>query len=88
MISSSVFKYETPKLKFIRPNFHYLKYNDITLWFSYETLVAFETTEKLYCCENVWGNTTGKHLNYIQSDKKLRIPYHDFIEFAENNLRK
>lgn len=32
----------------------------------------------MYCSENVWSNTTGKHLNAIQPSKKNRLPYEEF----------
>ena len=47
-----------------------------TFYFSYETLVAFRSnkTGNLYVRENVWGTTTGKHLNWIDGgDKKTRL---------------
>lgn len=50
----------------------------ITLYFSYNTLIAFRgyvDTEKhgLFIIKNYWGSTTGKHLNFICSDKKRRL---------------
>lgn len=45
-----------------------------TFWYSYKTLVAFLAPgHPLVICQNVWGNTTGKHLNMIDSDKKKRV---------------
>jgi len=48
---------------------------DMTLWFSYHTLIAFKMERgKIKVCENCWGSTTGKHLNYIDGgDDKNRI---------------
>mgnify|MGYP003659818456 FL=1 len=42
-------------------------------YFSYETLIAFRGDEGLIIRENVWGNTTGKHLNWIDDDKSIRV---------------
>ena len=58
-------------------------------YFSYDTLVAFtddnglcireniwgSTTGKHLNCirQNVWGTTTGKHLNWIDKDKSIRV---------------
>lgn len=54
---------------------------EIEFYYSYETIVAFATPETgLVCSENVWGTTTGKHLNWIQSDKKKRIKNGTFNE--------
>lgn len=49
-------------------------------YFSYETLVAFYSvkTHELYCIENLWGTTTGKHLNAIEPDKKKRLSSDEF----------
>lgn len=60
----------------------------LTLWFSYETLIAFQMrSEKLIVRENDWGATTGKHLAQIDGggidNKKNRLPYDLFAqEFA------
>lgn len=40
-------------------------------WFSYKTLVAFETTSgRRVVLQNYWGPTTGKHLNAIDGGRK------------------
>lgn len=41
-------------------------------WYSYETLVAFCINGSFHIIHNYWGNTTGKHLNWIDSDKTIR----------------
>lgn len=59
-------------------NFHMVTINDLDLYFSYETVVAFQRRYKpLIVSENVWTRTTGKHLNWI-SHKDNRIPHEDF----------
>ena len=52
----------------------------IELYFSYETLVAFKVPNyQLVSVENCWGNTTGKHLNWIDNgNKKERLTPEDF----------
>lgn len=53
--------------------------NTITLWLSYETVVAFYDGYDLVVCENIWGPTTGKHLNSIDGgNKKDRLSYEEF----------
>lgn len=49
-----------------------------TFYFSYSTCVAFRARGDLVISENVWGVTTGKHLNWINPDHKKRIPYEEF----------
>ena len=57
----------------------------LTLWWSYNTVVAFETNAGLVVRENEWSTTTGKHLRSIDvGDKKSRIPGPEF----EAKLRK
>lgn len=52
---------------------------DVTLYFSYKTLVAFRAPGKgLVVSENVWGPTTGKHLNWIGGSKKDRLSRTEF----------
>lgn len=68
------------KLKKISNNFHAL-YNDttgLTIYFSYETPIAFRLGDSLTIRENDWSNATGKHLNFIDDDKSKRI---DGVEF-------
>ena len=51
----------------------------LDVWFSYSTAVAFWVAgERLVISENVWGPTTGRHLNAIDTDKDIRIPRAEF----------
>jgi hypothetical protein len=55
--------------------------NRIEYYFSYNTLVAFKhPTSDLVIRENIWGNTTGKHLNWIDNDKSKRVNTETFFE--------
>jgi hypothetical protein len=57
----------------------------ITFYYSYQTIVAYSDFEDgLTVCENAWGVTTGKHLNWINPDKSSRLPYDEF----QNKLQK
>jgi hypothetical protein len=59
----------------------------ISLYFSYETVVAYQTdTDGLVVSENCWGPTTGKHLNWICSDRKRRVKRELFEEKLQNAL--
>lgn len=54
-----------------------------TIYYSYDTIVAFRGTNSkgvYFDCviKNYWGNTTGKHLNFINPDKKIRLSKDDF----------
>ena len=60
-----------------------VSFGDFTLYFSYQTLVAFIAPKiELVCQQNVWGNTTGKHLNDIQPDKNARVDGPEFERLA------
>ena len=55
-----------------------------TVYYSYDTVVSFygknSKGEYFNCtCENCWGATTGKHLNWIDGgDKKNRLNREEF----------
>lgn len=70
--------YGTHSMKFTDP-----KGNDF--YYSYNTLVAFHTCKTgLVCRQNEWGTTTGKHLNWIEPNKKNRVTREEFDRiFAE-----
>ena len=55
-------------------------FNSFRLYYSYKTIVAYyEHQDGLVVSKNVWGVTTGKHLNWIDSgDKKARIDNSEF----------
>jgi hypothetical protein len=47
---------------------------NLELWYSYDTIIAYRDVEDgMVICENVWGTTTGKHLNWINLDHKRRV---------------
>jgi hypothetical protein len=52
-----------------------LDLGDLTLWFSYQTVVAFQVGfDEKVVSENDWGPTTGKHLNAIdEGAKEMRL---------------
>ena len=60
----------------------------ITIYFSYETPIAFNDYdgEGFVIRENDWSTTTGKHLNAIDSDHSVRIPGDKFNELLEEAL--
>lgn len=66
-----------------------LSIGDITLWFSYDTVIAFHDgffSRKVR--QNDWSNTTGKHLNAIDGgDKKSRISGELFEQELEKLLK-
>jgi hypothetical protein len=54
---------------------------DLTVYFSYSTPVAFRSCQHgLVICENQWGPTTGKHLNWIDGggSKRHRVDAETF----------
>ena len=63
-----------------------------TLYFSYDTVVAFRghNSEGKYfdcVCENCWGPTTGKHLNWINPNKDARLDYDNFQKELQKFLQ-
>ena len=50
------------------------RYADGTItYFSYKTPIAIYDDNGLCIRENIWGPTTGKHLNWINKDKSIRV---------------
>lgn len=63
----------------------------ITIYYSYDTCIAFRgfvNSEKqgLFICKNEWGTTTGKHLNFINSNKDIRLDYPTFEKLFKKAL--
>jgi hypothetical protein len=57
------------------------KKGSLTIWFSYQTPVAFcSGWSKPVCRVNDWSTTTGKLLNEIEPDKKERF---EGVEFEK-----
>lgn len=68
-----------------RPNFSILRMGTTTIWFSYETVIAFSVNGTLTVRENDWSATTGKHLNYVDNgDKASRVPTGRFLEIGRD----
>jgi hypothetical protein len=60
----------------------------LKLYFSYKTIIAFRDNGELTIIKNSWGQTTGKHLNAINSDKSLRIDRSTFDQKLNATLIK
>ena len=69
-------------------NTQYLELGPVTFYYSYKTIVAFSYRGKQTICENCWGTTTGKHLNWINQDHSIRLGRNDFILELEKVLNK
>jgi len=66
-----------------------IEVGNLTLWFSYDTVIAFRTPNAgFFIHENVWGPTTGKHLNWIDPNKKRRLKAEDFDSRLDATLKK
>lgn len=60
---------------------------ELTVYFSYETVVAFRSPKTgLVVSENVWSTTTGKHLNAI-GPKDMRIDNEEFQILLNETLK-
>ena len=64
-------------------NFVRVDIGALTLWFSYQTPIAFHMDGAVrVVSDNVWSSTTGKHLNMI-SDKPDRIGNLEFTKLLD-----
>ena len=59
-------------------NFTEVMVGSLTIWFSYQTPIAFHDDDGFAIRENDWDPTTGKHLNDVHPDKGRRIPGTEF----------
>jgi len=62
----------------------------ITLYYSYETIIAYrDIQDGLVVHQNVWGVTTGKHLNWIDGGNKTdRLDGDNFDEMLQAALSR
>lgn len=62
-----------------RANFSVVTVGALTLWFSYQTCIGFRVDgSEPVASENLWGPTTGKHLNGIGVGPAFRLPREEF----------
>lgn len=62
---------------------------ELTLYFSYETCVAFQVNgSEIVCSENVWSNTTGKFIDSLCPDRKARYSNLDFEQMLGKAIGK
>jgi len=45
---------------------------NLTLYFSYDTVIAYQDKGDFHICKNMWSTTTGRHLNRLSKDKRER----------------
>jgi len=81
---------EKPKLRTIENNLTVVTIGDKELIFSYSTLVAFSRVgidHNYTVHENIWSNSTGRHLNLLDGgDKKSRLSSDEFDKKLEEFL--
>lgn len=67
--------------------------NNLTIYFSYSTPIAFELRDdtsnaiEFKISQNKWTRTTGKHLNDINPDKSIRIPHHELMSRLDQIIK-
>lgn len=55
------------------------------MYFSYDTMIAFEIDGQMYASENVWSHMTGTHLGVI-SAKGTRLAHKYFKQLVKEKL--
>jgi len=70
------------------PNYASVYIGNLVLHFSYRTVIAFDGPDDGAVSENVWGPTTGKHLNRIQPGKSQRVSRDEFTARLDAQLAK
>ncbi len=59
-------------------NCMFVQVGPLEVWYSYRTPIAFRAHGNIVIRENEWGPTTGKHLNWIDEDKSIRVSGTEF----------
>jgi hypothetical protein len=61
---------------------------ELDLYFSYSTIIAFKGApfHSIIVSENLWGNTTGRHLNRLEPIKTRRIRRDKFEHYLTELL--
>lgn len=75
-------------LRTIRPNLTEVTIGNLDLYYSYETIVAFRESGKLMGSQNVWSNTTGRHLSELGISKDERVQADKFDDMLIEVLKK
>lgn len=60
----------------------------LEFYFSYQTIIGFrDKNGSLYVSENIWGSTSGRHINSIADmTKSKRLNREDFKRFLEYKM--
>lgn len=68
----------------------HLNLGNISLYYSYRTIIAFHTIDEgLVVCSNEWGPTTARHLNLIDGGNvEDRIDYDEFQDKLYSALER
>lgn len=70
-----------------RPNFTIINIDGIGIAFSYQTVVGLSLPGEWgwKVCENIWSQTTGKHLNWLDDgNKATRLSHERFEELVDS----
>ncbi len=61
----------------------------VAVHYSYSTVVAFEYKGRCYTSENLWGVTTGRHINELGCGTKAeRLPWNAFEKKLKDTLSR
>ena len=60
----------------------------ITLFYSYDTIIAYRQDGETIARVNDWGSTTGKHLNAIEPNHSARIEGDKFEKMLIKALKR
>ena len=67
-------------------NFNCVTIGSLHLYFSYETIIGFGSDNMNCVSENLWGTTTGKHINMIDDNKANRLPREEFERVLQEEI--
>jgi hypothetical protein len=70
-----------PKLDIVTKSYSILHLSsNITLWFSYEVLIAFQVNDERYISKNMWSKTTQSHINKVKGRDDVEMERDEFLK--------
>lgn len=76
------------KLKIIQNNLYKVTLGEIEIYFSYETPIALITRNIQIISENIWSNTTARHIAKVKRDNGVlfEVNNEEFLDWMKKTF--
>ena len=68
-------------------NLYLFQSNDIKIWFSYETPIAYEIEGIIVVRKQWFSKTTSKHQTFLKSFRSMDIPPNEFMDNLKDLMK-